>query len=287
MSKTNISVLLAIAFLIFTGPSLLAQERATIYLWEGAVPGETEAKQIPDTSDNRKGNTLRLAKVTNPMLTIFEPAPDKRNGGAVLVCPGGGYNILALDKEGFEVAEWLSELGFTAFVLQYRVPGKRETAIYDAQRAIRYVRSQAGKWDLDSDKIGVMGFSAGGDLSARTATRFAVEEYPGSDAIDQHSARPDFTLLIYPAYLDQGEDRSLTPGLMLTEDTPPMFIFATADDRWANSALVMAGALRDASIPVELHLLPTGGHGYGMRPGNIAGETWPGLAEKWLNTLGY
>jgi acetyl esterase/lipase len=155
----------------------------------------------------------------------------------------------------------------------------------DIQRAIRIVRSGAKKWEIDPDKIGVIGFSAGGSLAAVAATRFNEETYATIDQIDALAARPNFALLIYPAYLDNGENRSLTPELTITDKTPPTFIFATADDRLANSALVYAGALRDSKIPVELHLLPVGGHGYGMRKGNAAAETWPKLAEVWLNNL--
>lgn len=127
-----------------------------------------------------------------------------------------------------------------------------------------------------------MGFSAGGDLSVRASVKYNLKTYTPVDKSDSLTCRPDFTLPIYPAYLDQGENRTLNPGLKVTKETPPMFIFQAADDGLANSSLVMAGALRDAKVPVELHLVPKGGHGYGLRPGNPAAETWPPLAEKWL-----
>jgi len=130
-----------------------------------------------------------------------------------------------------------------------------------------------------------MGFSAGGSLSARASTRYADKTYEPVDATDQLSSKPDFALLIYPAYLDQGPNKSLTQELKLDSKSPPMFVFQTADDPWGNSSLVMAGALRDAKVPVELHLLATGGHGYGVRQGNPAAETWPELAAKWLEKL--
>ena len=180
------------------------------------------------------------------------------------------------------MAEWLSSLGYTAFVLQYRVPDKKEGALMDAQRAMRIIRSQAKQWNIDPTKVGAMGFSAGGSLSARLSTLYNKQTYVPVDEYDMLSCRPDFTALIYPAYLDQGEDRSLTPELEIDDHTPPMFLFATADDFYANSALVMAGALRDAKIPVELHLLAEGGHGYGLRPETEAGKTWPLLLAKWL-----
>lgn len=200
----------------------------------------------------------------------------------MVICPGGGYQILAIDKEGYEIAQWLSELGFTAFVLQYRVPNKKEGALNDIQRALKIVRSNAGSWGIDPNKIGVLEFSAGGSLAARASTIYKTQSYPKIDAIDNESSKPDFSVLVYPAYLDHGDNRSLTPELTVDEQTPPMFIFATSDDHYANSSLVMTTALRDAKVPIELHLLPKGGHGYGLREGNIAGETWPILAGKWL-----
>ncbi|MFT7034676.1 MAG: acetyl esterase/lipase [Cyclobacteriaceae bacterium] len=277
--------ILAIVASLFLAGQTLAQGSKTIYLWPGQVPGETEAKHDPVQTDNTSGNVIRISDITNPALIVFEPNESKKNGSSVIVCPGGGHRILAVDKEGYEIAEWLNTLGYTVFVLQYRVPQKQEGAFMDIQRAIRIVRSGAKKWEIDPDKIGVIGFSAGGSLAAVAATRFNEETYATIDQIDSLAARPNFALLIYPAYLDNGENRSLTPELTITDKTPPTFIFATADDRLANSALVYAGALRDSKIPVELHLLPVGGHGYGMRKGNAAAETWPKLAEVWLNNL--
>jgi acetyl esterase/lipase len=277
--KLNLTFIL----LFFVATVGIAQSRDTLYLWPSQVPGETKPKQNPVQTDNISGNVTRITDITNPALIVFEPEASLRNGAAVIVCPGGGYTILAIDKEGYEVAEWLNSLGITAFVLQYRVPNKQKEALYDLQRAIRLVRAQASNWDVET--IGVIGFSAGGSLGARAATRFTEDTYPKSDQIDQASSRPDFGLLIYPAYLDNGENRTLTPELTITADTPPLFIFGTADDTYGNSSLVMAGALRDHNIPVEIHLLPKGGHGYGLRPGNIAAETWPSLAEKWLERM--
>lgn len=164
---------------------------------------------------------------------------------------------------------------FTAFVLAYRVPQQPTGTLQDMQRAIRIVRQ---KYKLD--QLGAIGFSAGGSLSARAATRFNEVTYPKVDTADSLSCRPDFAMLIYPAYLDEGANRTLTPELTLSGQTPPMFIFATSDDYYSNSSLVMAQALRDHEIPVELHLMAVGGHGYGMRNGT--GLQWPPLAETWL-----
>jgi Esterase/lipase len=271
--------------LLLLSISTNAQKREIIYLWSGKVPGELKEKQPPviDTSKNDK--IIRFDEVTNPAIEVFLPDKAINNGSAVIVCPGGGYKILAYDLEGTEIAGWLNKLGFTAFVLQYRIPDKKEGALQDVQRAMRIVRNNSQKWNIDPEKIGVMGFSAGGSLSARASTLFNKKTYPPVDKSDSLSCRPSFTMLIYPAYLDQGPNLTLTPELELNKDVQPIFIFQTADDPYGNSALVMAGALRNAKLPVELHFLSTGGHGYGLRPGKVAAETWPLLAEKWLGVI--
>lgn len=273
--------ILTIVMLFFLS-MIQAQTRDTIYLWQDKVPGEKEAKPAPVQIDSTKGNVVRLTNITNPALVVFEPVKQNDSGIGIIISPGGGYEMLAIDKEGYEIAQWLNNLGYTAFVLLYRVPNNQNGALNDIQKAIRIVRSNSGKYKLNPDKIGVLGFSAGGSLSARASTSLTSHTYEKSDSIDTISSRPNFAMLIYPAYLDKGENRNITPELQITEETPPFFIFGTADDRHGNSTLVMATALRDHKIPVELHLLPTGGHGYGIRPGNIAAEKWPNLAKKWL-----
>ncbi|MFB6320029.1 alpha/beta hydrolase [Saccharicrinis sp. FJH54] len=274
---------LTLTFALFAFQLIVSgQATDTIQVWPEKVPGETAPKHTAVISSNNGGNTTRIAEVTNPVLVRFDPKPGIKNKGAFVVCPGGGYSILAVDKEGYEIAEWLTSIGYTAFVLQYRVPQKQAGALMDVQRAIRIIRSHAPDWQLDNDRIGVMGFSAGGSLSARVSTLYNEKTYPEQDATDTVSCKPDFAMLIYPAYLDLGENRALTPELKVDKNTPPVFIFATADDPYSNSALVMTTALRDAKVPVELHLLPKGGHGYGLRKGSLAGTTWPVLAEKWL-----
>ena len=261
-----------------------SQKKEMIYLWPEKVPGEIKEKQPPVFAASENDKIIRYSEVTNPAVEVFLPDPAIKNGSAVIVCPGGGYQILAYDLEGTEIAAWLNRLGYTAFVLQYRIPDKKAGALQDVQRAIRIIRNNSKKWDIDAEKIGVMGFSAGGSLSARASTLFNKRTYTPVDKSDSLSCRPSFTMLIYPAYLDQGPNLTLTPELELSKEVPPVFIFQTADDPYGNSALVMAGALRNAKLLVELHLLNTGGHGYGLRPGKIAAETWPILAEKWLKT---
>lgn len=265
-------------FLFSISIGLFAQQQATIELWPSLVPGETKAKQPLAMDAKNDEGILRVTEVTNPTLKVYHPI-GKKKGIGVVVCPGGGYSILAYDLEGSEVARWLAKQGFTAFVLAYRVPNKMAGALQDVQRAIRVVRQQY----TTLEKVGVIGFSAGASLSARVSTRFKDSLYSAVDAADKQSGRPDFALLIYPAYLDQGKDNQLTPELTLSPQTPPMFIFSTADDDFGNSALVMAQALRKNKTRVELHFMPEGGHGYGLRKG--AGLQWPPLAEKWLKWI--
>ena len=281
----NLSLIILMIVVISLPGINYAQTNDTIYLWPDKVPGETEAKHKAVQTANTNGNVIRLTDVTDPAIVIFKPLTHLNNGKGIIVCPGGGYSILAIDLEGYEIAEWLNKLGFTVFVLQYRVPGKQEGALQDIQRAIRLIRSRATEWNLNLNKLGVLGFSAGGSLCARAATQYNTEMYTKIDSIDNLSCRPDYAILIYPAYLDEGPNRSLTHELLVDKNTPHMFIFATADDYYGNSALVMAGALRDNKVSVELHILAQGGHGYGLRPGNIAAETWPFLAEIWLKKI--
>jgi acetyl esterase/lipase len=267
--------------LLISVPSF-SQNKELIYLWPGKVPGENKEKLNPVIDTTNKDKVIRIIEITNPAIEVWLPDPAKSNGSGVIICPGGGYIRLSYNKEGTEIAEWLNKIGSAAFVLTYRVPNKTAGALQDAQRALRIVRSYAAKWKLDPERIGIMGFSAGGSLSARSATEFTSRTYTPVDISDSLSCRPAFALLIYPAYLDQGENRTLTPELKITKETPPMFIFQTADDSFGNSSLVMAGALRNAKSPVELHFYQKGGHGYGLRPGNPAAEMWPPLAEEWL-----
>ena len=263
----------------------ISQNQKPVYIWPDKVPGETASKHDPVQTPDKSRDVIRLTDVTNPSFLVFKPSKETNNGAGMIVCPGGGYEILAINLEGYEIAEWLTKQGFTAFILQYRVPKKQEGALMDAQRAIRIIRNDADTYGLKPNQLGIMGFSAGGSLSARTATLFSKKTYSPVDKADSLSCRPDFALLIYPAYLDLGTSRSLTPELTVDQKTPPMFLFATADDTYSNSALVMTTALRDAKVPVEMHLLAKGGHGYGLRKGNIAGETWPKLAETWLKNI--
>ena len=264
---------------IMFGMEMVAQTNE-VAIWPQKLPvdvtlGTGEMKQEMGNDD-----ILRIQQMPVPTLEKF-PVKGSERDKVVIVCPGGGYGILAVNHEGTEIAQWLNSIGYTAYVLRYRVPNNREGALQDAQRAVRIVRSEN-----PDKKIGIMGFSAGASLSCRTATRHAIPSYQPVDEIDKQPMNVDFAALIYPAYMDLGENHTLTPELTVDETTPPMFVFQTADDEYGNSALVISQALRDNKVPVELHLYPLGGHGYGMRYSKApVGSVWPKLMELWLENL--
>lgn len=273
MNKTK-TMLLASAMLL-AAPTWAQESERNI--WPDKRPAEVVLKKGKMKQEMGDDDILRIQQMPVPTLQKF-PVVKSPKGKVVIVCPGGGYQILAVNHEGTEIAQWLNALGYTAYVLRYRVPDNREGALQDVQRAIRIARAEnPGK------QVGVMGFSAGASLTARAATRFQLPSYTATDETDTQSARPDFAALIYPAYMDEGEHHTLTPELTITEQTPPFFVFQTADDRYGNSALVISQALRNHKIPVQLHIYEKGGHGYGLRA-NLAeaASKWPKLMEEWL-----
>ena len=266
-----------------------------IFLWPGTAPGEKgdigEEKDTtpPDPNKPDANHIIRIGNVTKPTITVFKPAPAKDTGAAVVVCPGGGYNILAYNLEGSEVCAWLNSIGVTGVLLKYRVPGRggqRYTApLQDAQRALGMVRSRAKEWNIDPQRIGILGFSAGGHLSGALSTNYQTRTYEAIDDADKTSCRPNFTVLVYPAYLDK--DDTTAPEIKVDAQTPPAFIVQTQDDKWVNSAFVYASALHAAGVPLELHIYPKGGHGYGLRPSPNAVSQWPQRAADWLATQGW
>lgn len=276
----NLITILAFCFLA----DLSFAQTNDIKLWPGAVPGETEPKHSPvEYTANTSGkNIYRISNITDPALIVYKPGKNT-NGAAIIICPGGGNKYLAINLEGEEVAAWLAAKGYTAFVLEYRVPLKTLGSFQDIQRAVRLVRSKAFEWKLKTDMIGVMGFSAGGNLAARATTGFKNRSYPAEDKIDSISCRPDFSLLIYPGSLTTS-DKKLIPEVHPTEETPPVFVFVAADDPY-NIPFPLGQALRELKLPFEFHVTPKGGHGYGLRPGNLAAAVWPKLAEQWLTQL--
>jgi acetyl esterase/lipase len=287
------------AFLIFAASTLLAAEPAAVPLWPKGAPGETplparEADTTKPTDNMVAGRRVaRIGNVSTPTMAIYRAPKDKDTGAAVVVFPGGGYNILALDLEGIEVCEWLNSIGVTGVLVKYRVPARPgrprwAAPLEDAQRAMGIVRSRAAELGLKPDRIGVLGFSAGGHLAAAVSTNFEHRAYTAVDERDSVSCRPDFTLLIYPAYLtlkDEGD--KVSPELTIGSNTPPTFLVQTEDDGVrVETSLFYYAALRKARVPAEMHLYPAGGHGYGLRRTEKTVTTWPARAEEWLRSLG-
>ena len=205
------------------------------------------------------------------------------------MCPGGGYSILAMDLEGTEICQWLNSIGVTGVLLKYRVPARpgdsnHKLPLQDAQRALGLVRFHAREWNLDPKRIGVLGFSAGGHLTANLSNHFDPRVYAAMDDADQVSCRPDFALPIYPAYLvRKNQNNQLSPELNVTTNTPPTFLIQTENDPvGVENSLFYFVALKRAGVPAELHLYATGGHGYGLRPSNELVSGWPKRAEEWL-----
>lgn len=273
-----------------------AAEPTVLRVWPGKAPSETDAigpEQEVQRNDERK--TTRITNISDPTLTVFRPAPEKDAQTAVIVCPGGGYNYVVVDKEGTEVIEWLNSLGITGILLKYRVPVRKTrprhaAPLEDAQRAIRLVRAQAEALGVKPDRIGIMGFSAGGHVAALASTRFDQPSYAPLDDADRLSCRPDFSLLIYPAYLTVADEQGerLAPEATVTAKTPPAFLMQTQDDSVkVESSVYYYLALKKAKVPGELHVYPTGGHGYGMRLEGVDAATWPQRAADWLRAGGW
>lgn len=230
-------------------------------------------------------NIIRITKVNRPAIEFYKAPDAKPNAPAVVIFPGGGYNVLAYDLEGTEIAEWLNSLGIHAIIVKYTVPGnQREAALKDAQRAMGIVRSQAKEWGINPNKVGVLGFSAGGHLAANLSTNYEKRNYELIDEADKLSCRPDFTVLIYPAYIYNEDDkRQSAPEIKVDAKTPPAFIVQTLDDRrLVDSAFNYTRDLKDAKVDAELHLYAKGGHGYGMRPSDNPISGWPILCADWL-----
>lgn len=250
---------------------------------------ERAEKLIADSTDER------IRFVAEPTLTLFPAPKDTANGCGVVICPGGGYNILAWNKEGIELAKWFNSIGVSAAVLKYRVPRRtpdiHHEPLQDIQRAIRLVRSMAEELGIDENRVGVLGFSAGGHLTVMAGTKYEERAYPRIDAIDDISARPDFICPIYCAYLGNNySDNKAALGdlVKITKDTPPAFLAVTLDDtyRGVQSALLLA-EYKKVGVPAEAHIYAKGGHGYGIRPSDNPVATWHLRLAEWLESSGW
>lgn len=290
MKKGNLLFLLITN--LITG-SIMAQDKP-IQLFPKGAPGEQTKlieKALPEGGKVGGASVLRLSGVSDPTITIYPASDEVATGAGMVVCPGGGYEILAYDLEGDEICQWLNEIGVTAVLLKYRVPRrtgleKHTAPLQDVQRAISLVRSKAEELNLDPQRIGVMGFSAGAHLAAMASTSYDKRTYPEVDSADKVSCKPDFCLLVYPAYLD-GPNFTIAPELKVTAQTPPTMLVQTEDDKsYINSSLFYYYALKEAGVPATMHLYSKGGHGYGLRDTGNAVNEWPYRAEEWFMELG-
>jgi len=279
---------------------------SVVELWPGKPPDEPgtigmektllsprlDRKQVEVTEPTRM-----VTNVTKPTLTIYRPAKEKDTGTAVLICPGGGYWNLYWQLEGEEVAAWLNSLGVTGIILKYRVPRrpdepKGEPArrpLQDVQRAISLVRSKAKNWGLAPERIGVVGFSAGGHLAIAAATSFEERSYAPIDDMDKVSCRPDFAIPVYSGYLKAKDKNELAPGLHIPAGTPPVFLAHGDEDlvRSPENSVVMYLALKRAGISAELHVYATAAHDFGVRRSDRPCSTWTHSCADWLRQLGF
>lgn len=275
-------------------PMLLLAAPQEIALWPSGAPGEKGEFGPEQDTTKPKDNliagkpVIRLGNVSKPTITIY---PAAKPGPAVVVFPGGGYHILAMDLEGTEVCEWLNSIGLTAVLLKYRVPRRQNMERYaaplqDAQRALGMVRHRAKEFRVDESKIGVLGFSAGAHLGATLAAQSAKRTYEPIDAADKLNCLPDFLVLIYPGGMVPRDKDELAPEVQVTSNSPPAFIVMTQDDPVRpENALLYALAMKKVGVPCELHLFPKGGHGYGLRKNNDPVTKWPLLAAAWLEGI--
>lgn len=310
MTEKNLKQAVLALICIFAASSSLFAQSKVIDLWNGKIPNaiaNNKYKQIVDTA----AGWVDKKSIAYPTLSFY-PAPEaKSNGAAVIICPGGGYSGLAIKHEGAQVAQWLNTLGISAFVLKYRMPddstmqNKSVGPLQDGQKAIRYVRSHAQGWGIDPRKIGIMGFSAGGHLASTISTHYDEKVY---DPIDTTSARPDFSLLIYPVvsmesavtHLGSRENligknpkpemvKHFSNALQVTGKTPPAFLVHSMDDGVVpvENSIEYALALKKNKVPCELHIYESGGHGYGMGWSAKTETTWTQACRKWLETNGF
>ena len=257
------------------------EEKASniIRLWPKDVASQDSTGMGTPKPDRGDGH-IRLTDITKPSMRYF-PAPGKKKPvPAIILCPGGGYSHLVITKM-IPIAKWLNEHGISAFILIYRAPKKRKDAFQDIQRAVRIVRSRASEWNIDPRRIGVMGSSAGGHLAARVSTGFDVKAYQDVDKLDAVSCKPDFTVLLYPAYMNKGKD--LSKEFTVSNEISPTLIVSAKDDRgFFPGSPIYANALKEAGASVRVHFFEKGGHGFSLRPKEYPLSTWPDLCLQWF-----
>ncbi len=297
---------LMVAWLCIVGSAAGGDKPLVVELWPGKAPDEPgnigpelfrmspklDKKQVEVTEP-----TKMVTNVTKPTITIYWPAKEKNTGAAMLICPGGGYWNLFWELEGEEVAAWLNSIGVAGIILKYRVPRRPDDTkgeparrpLQDAQRAVSLVRSKAKEWGIHPERIGMIGFSAGGHLAIATATSFEKRTYEPIDDVDRVSCRPDFAVPVYSGYLKAKDRDELAPGLRIPASTPPVFLVHGGADIISdpNHSVVMYQALKRAGIPAELHVYANTAHDFGIRPSDRPYGTWTQSCAHWLRDQGF
>jgi acetyl esterase/lipase len=302
--KSNLTIIL-FNFLIFNAYT----QNATLKLWPAGIPGSIQNEGFVEKPALTNGEVTWIVNVSDPQLYVFLPSPEKSTGAAVLICPGGGYAGLAIAHEGFAIAKWLNENGIAGIILKYRLPSdltmkdKSVGPLQDAQEAMRVIRRNALEWKINPSSVGVIGFSAGGHLASTLSTHFEKKVY---DVTDNTSARPDFSILIYPvitfdsSFTHSGSRsnligdnpsaeavRNFSNELQITEKTPPVFLVHSADDDVVpvKNSIVYFEGIQKYNSPSELHIFQKGGHGYGLSAGKGTQSAWPGMCISWIKEI--
>jgi len=297
------------SFIVFLICHMVQGQSEIIPLWNGNMPNHIDSDEVEVQNSTE---ILRISKVQTPTLEVFLPAKRSSNGKAVIICPGGAYTSLSYDWEGTDVAKWFNAQGVAAFVLKYRLPQsasigvQHEAPLQDAQRALRLVRHDAGKWNINRDKIGIMGFSAGGHLASSLGVHYDYVSHKPNDDIDTLSARPDFMVLIYPVITMKGSaihkgSKSKLLGtspsdelvdffsneLHVNKNTPPTFLVHATDDKAVpvDNSLMFYKGLKDADVLAEMHIYPNGGHGFGLATGKGYLQSWTYRLADWLKNF--
>ena len=306
---------LIMTVLVIATPMSFAADPTEIRLWPDVAPGSEGASNVKESVQERgtPGKPDRMVEgVTVPVVTLYRPDAARNTGTAIVICPGGGYSSVVIDKAGHEIARYLESIGVTAIVLKYRLPRPEgytfdhDVPWLDASRAVRLTRHHAAEWQVNADRIGIMGFSAGGHLASTVATHFDSGNSESADPVDRLSSRPDFQALIYPviSFQDEaahmGSRRNLIGNdpdvelidlysneLQVTEQSPPAFLVSTYDDHVkAENTLLYFEALRAVNVPAEMHIYEVGGHGYGIRSTGKPVSTWHHRFSEWLKERG-
>lgn len=272
--------------------TLQAAEPITLKLWPNGAAEKPDFKIGAEETVKGKDEIARTSNVSDPTITVYRP--EKPNGTAVLICPGGGYNILAIEHEGTQVSDYLNTLGVTGIVLKYRVPRRdnqkpEEAPLQDAQRAMGIIRHHAAEWGIKPDRIGILGFSAGGNLCVFTGLHPNERTYKEDPALDG-DAKPNFMIPVYPAYLvvNDKSDLTLKPEMVVTKDAPPAcFVHADNDKISAAGDALLYMEYKKLGLPAELHIYAKGGHGFGMKKGDTPANTWYLRVGEWMKSMGY